>query len=244
MRAEVAPGMADRTMGAIYLVRHGQASFSGADYDDLSPLGHEQARVLGEALGARGIRPDLVLSGRLRRHRQTATACLGAMGLEPTWEEDAGWDEYDHNEVLGGVDPRFRNQAAVAAELAQHENPSRAFQAIFDRAMARWVDAAYHAEYAESWPAFCARIEDALARLHTGLGRSKSAIVFSSGGAISVVCRQLLGLADLRTMSLSGSIANASVTKLVVGGRGLTLSTLNEHVHFERPETKRLITYR
>jgi broad specificity phosphatase PhoE len=31
-------------MGQIYLVRHGQASFGSANYDQLSELGHEQAR--------------------------------------------------------------------------------------------------------------------------------------------------------------------------------------------------------
>ena len=39
----------------ILLVRHGQASFGAADYDQLSPTGHEQSRVLGAALAARGV---------------------------------------------------------------------------------------------------------------------------------------------------------------------------------------------
>ena len=42
-------------MSTILLVRHGQASFGAADYDNLSPTGHEQSRVLGAALAARGI---------------------------------------------------------------------------------------------------------------------------------------------------------------------------------------------
>jgi ABC-type branched-subunit amino acid transport system permease subunit len=33
-------------------VRHGQASFGAENYDALSPLGHRQARLLGEWLGA------------------------------------------------------------------------------------------------------------------------------------------------------------------------------------------------
>ena len=39
-------------MSRILLVRHGQASFGADDYDDLSPTGHEQSRVLGAALSA------------------------------------------------------------------------------------------------------------------------------------------------------------------------------------------------
>ena len=34
-------------MGTLYLVRHGQASFGADDYDQLSPLGHQQALRLG-----------------------------------------------------------------------------------------------------------------------------------------------------------------------------------------------------
>ena len=59
-------------MGAVYLVRHGQASFGKADYDALSETGFEQARVLGESLRARLPRPDALFTGSLRRHRETA----------------------------------------------------------------------------------------------------------------------------------------------------------------------------
>jgi broad specificity phosphatase PhoE len=44
-------------VGVILLVRHGQASFGGADYDVLSPSGERQARRLGAALAARGVQP-------------------------------------------------------------------------------------------------------------------------------------------------------------------------------------------
>ena len=59
-------------MSSILLVRHGQASFGAADYDNLSDTGHEQSRVLGAALAARGVAPDVVVAGEMRRHRQTA----------------------------------------------------------------------------------------------------------------------------------------------------------------------------
>ena len=61
-------------MGAIYLVRHGQASFGAAEYDALSPLGVEQAGILGAALKQRGLSFDRIVSGPMRRHRQTAEA--------------------------------------------------------------------------------------------------------------------------------------------------------------------------
>lgn len=230
-------------MGAIYLIRHGQASFAAADYDDLSPLGREQGRVLGAALRARKIQATHFVCGGMRRHAQTASECLAGMELAAQWEVDDGWNEYDHNDVLAGLDPRYRSQAEIAADLVKHADPRRAFQGLFERAMERWVDVAYHAEYNESWPRFCARVEGALERTVERLGKSENALVFSSGGAISVVLRKLLGLGDTKTLLLSASLANGSVTKLLVGSRGLTLSTFNEHTHFEGDE-RRLISYR
>ena len=58
-------------MGTLYLVRHAQASFSSADDDRLSPLGWQQAQRLSEHLRAHGIRVQRVLTGTLRRHRET-----------------------------------------------------------------------------------------------------------------------------------------------------------------------------
>ena len=58
-------------MGTLYLVRHGQASFGAADYDQLSPLGRQQSERLGAWFRERGLRFDAVLTGTLRRHAQT-----------------------------------------------------------------------------------------------------------------------------------------------------------------------------
>jgi broad specificity phosphatase PhoE len=228
-------------VGTIYLIRHGQASFAASDYDDLSEPGREQGRVLGKALLSRGVDPQIVICGGMRRHAQTATECLTAQAREPVWELDRGWDEYDHNDMLAGLDPRYREQTAVAADMQGQADPRRAFQLIFERAMSRWVSG--DGAYRESWPAFCGRVEDSLERLAARVGKAQTALVFTSGGAISVVLRKLLGLEDTRTLVLSATLANASVTKLIVGGRGITLSTMNEHAHFEGAH-KHLITYR
>ena len=58
-------------MGTLYLVRHGQASFGAADYDQLSELGKRQSLRLGQYLGQRGIAFDAVFTGTLKRHAQT-----------------------------------------------------------------------------------------------------------------------------------------------------------------------------
>ncbi|WP_437671577.1 histidine phosphatase family protein [Sorangium sp. So ce131] len=217
-------------MALIYLVRHAQAAFGAADYDQLSPLGLEQARLVGEALAARVPRVDAVVSGSMKRHRQTAEGCLAAMGNSLLPEELAGWNEYDHREVL----LRAQGHAeAAAAAGAPHANPRRAFQAMFAAAAERWASGVYDAEYAESWPAFRARVSDALRSLAARLGRSQTALVFTSGGPIGAAAGALLGLDAAATLRISWTLVNGGITKLVVGERGVSLSTLNDHAHFE-----------
>ena len=45
-------------MGTLYLVRHGQASFGAADYDQLSELGRRQSVRLGEYFANKGLTFD------------------------------------------------------------------------------------------------------------------------------------------------------------------------------------------
>ncbi len=229
-------------MGTIYLIRHGQASFGRADYDKLSDTGIEQARVLGAALKSRLPRVDAVYTGSMLRHQETATHCLTAMDLAVGWAEEPGWNEYDHNEIVHRFNPMYANQAMLVADMAKGLNPRRAFQDMFASAIERWVNGE-HDDYDESWQSFCTRVQAAMDKTLEDLGASKTALVFTSGGAISVICKQLLRIPDRDIFRLNWTLANASVTKLIYGRRGVHLSTLNEHGHFEG-ELAHLITYR
>jgi broad specificity phosphatase PhoE len=230
-------------MGAIYLIRHGQASFGRADYDELSQLGHEQSRILGAALKPRIPRVDAVVSGGMRRHRQTAAACLEAMGLPPEMQETNGFREYDHDEIIVRYEPRFAQPEALMQELAKTPEPRRAFQAMFGQAMERWIGGQHDADYSESWASFHRRCNEALDRLIAALGGSKTALVFTSGGVISAICRELMQLPDLQAYRLNLTLANCGVTKVIYSERAKYLSSFNEHAHFEGAHQK-LITYR
>lgn len=230
-------------MGTIYLIRHGQASFGTDDYDALSDLGLEQARVLGQALASRVERVDQVLCGGMRRHRQTARGALEAMELEATWADDPGWREYDHVAVLAAYEPRWADQRQMVTELSATPDPRRTFQEAFAAAIARWVSGEHNSDYPESWAGFCGRVDGALHRLRHSLGKSQTALVFSSGGPIAAVAQQLLHLDDRHTYRLNWTLANAGITKLVYSSRELYLSSLNEHAHFEGAQ-RHLLTYR
>lgn len=221
-------------MTQVLLVRHGQASWGAADYDVLSPLGEQQAELLGAALAARGVDgPDVVLHGAMKRQRETARLAAAAAGWGDLVEEDAGWDEMDHHEVLARQPHTFDGDAPTPRE----------FQAWFEAATDRWAGGDHDHEYGESFPAFSRRVEVALAGVVDRLGDEGSAVVVTSGGPVARVTAQLLGGgADLHRR-LAPVVVNASVTKLVVGRRGTTLVSFNDHSHLERPEGG-LVTYR
>jgi broad specificity phosphatase PhoE len=213
-------------VGQLLLVRHGQASWGSEDYDVLSETGWEQSRLLGKALAARGITPHVVITGGMRRHRETAEACLGELSDPPTAQADAGWDEFDHVAMLEALPAPFEGRKPSKAE----------FQEWFESATDRWTGGEYDGEYAESFTVFTERVSEALRRTAQAAG-SGTALVFSSGGPISWATASLI--TDEREVAgrlwrrLNPVCVNSGVTRLVTGRRGTTLVTFNEHHHLD-----------
>lgn len=236
-------------MGTITLIRHGQASFGKADYDQLSELGARQGRELGRWLSQAGIRFDRIVTGRLRRHLQTAEAVCETLNpdLQPDgdWDRDGGFDEYDHNEMLLRFEPRFKDPDFMRALFQDHPNPRQEFQRMFVAAFARWMSGEHNDEYSETWPHFKERCITAVRDLAaSNPERGLHIAVFTSGGPISAICQSLLDLPDGQIAQLNSSIVNASMTKLLFQPRRISLSTLNSYAHFEQVDAKSLITYR
>ena len=212
-------------MAVIYLIRHAQASFGARDYDKLSSLGERQAARLGETLVARGVKPELVLSGSMRRQAQTAELA----GF--TAEVDAGFDEFDHDEVIVAHKPAYRRRAVLLADLSRTGHPHRAFQEMFTTATQRWIDGGDG--YTESFQAFCERSEAAVRRTAERLGKGETAVVFTSGGPIAAVVSRLLSGGDELWAKLNPITINTAITKVLSGQRGLTVVSHNEHGHLD-----------
>ncbi|MEO8053886.1 MAG: histidine phosphatase family protein [Acidobacteriota bacterium] len=228
-------------MASVVLIRHGQASFGAADYDVLSETGRRQARVAGEALRGRLKAVRAVVTGSMRRQRDTAAACLEAMGLPPSWVEDAAWDEFDHEDVLRVYEPRWGDHAQLHRDL-DAAALAGAFESAFHAAVARWTAGTHDAEYRETWPGFLARVDGALARLPQASGGT--VLVFTSGGPISAACRAHLGAADAAAVFAHAfRLANTSVTTLEIGPAGSVLAAFNDHAHLTMRD-EALLTFR
>jgi hypothetical protein len=121
-------------VGVLLLVRHGQGSMGTADYDQLSELGHRQAR----AAGARLVRADLSISqvwcGGLARQQETARAVLAELDRPlRDLRTDVRLDEYDPLGVLGG------DIAGDPFAAATTPSSRRALQTTLDEALGRWI---------------------------------------------------------------------------------------------------------
>ncbi len=235
-------------MGQVFLVRHGQASFGAADYDQLSAHGVEQSRLLGRWFAACKVGVGQVVTGSLKRHRQTAEACMAGLPGAPAagdWRVDPGFDEYDHVEVLAKHAPQLTDPIAAKDALAGEADGKKAFQKIFAQAMARWMGGKHDADYRESWPAFRARCVGAAKRIAASPA-AEAVVVFTSGGPIAAICQELLGMPDERAAMLNFSLANSSVTRLLFSARDarISLSYLNNFAHLEQTGDAQAITYR
>lgn len=234
-------------MSAIYLIRHGQASFGRANYDNLSELGREQAKLLGAALRQRVPDVHRAFVGSMVRHRQTAQACLEMMhagrNIHVQPSEDRGFDEYDHDQLITRFKPRYENKLVLAAELAASLKPRQAFQEMFTQAVTRWIAGEHDSDYDEPWPVFGRRCMGALERVSECLESRQNALVFTSGGTITAIVHTMLGVPNGQAIKMLWTMVNCGVTKIVVGSRGMHLSSFNEHGHFEH-DPKRWLTYR
>lgn len=223
-------------MGVLLLVRHGQASFGADDYDVLSETGWEQGRLLGRWLAERGVVPDAVVRGSMRRHRETLAAMGEARGWSTEPVVDDRWDEFDHLAVV----------AAMGESVEGLDR--RGFQQQFERATARWSagESGDDAEtYAETYAGFVARVRAGFVDAAEQAGSGRTVAVVSSGGVIAAVCADLAdpeadaqGFARLWSR-FNAVLVNSSVTRVVIGSTGARLLTYNEHEHLAGSVTYR-----
>ena len=226
-------------MGIVLLVRHAQASFGAEDYDVLSDLGVTQGPTLGRALAEAGVEPTVVISGSMRRQRETAEGMVKATGWKVPMETDSRWDEFDHLTVV-------ETYAKAAGGIPSVVEDPREFQVLFQRSTGRWASEHYDDEYDETWAAFTHRVRAALADASRAADSGSTVVVVSSGGVIAAAAAMLTNVSD-RPYRLSAAwqrlnavMVNTSVTRVVVGSTGARLLTFNEHGHLPADQ----VTYR
>jgi broad specificity phosphatase PhoE len=230
-------------------VRHGQASFGKEDYDQLSPLGAKQARILAQHLLDIGFHPDAVYSGTMAR--QTATAqemlsCYRAAHRDvPGLEMMSAFDEYDAAAIIEALFPAMvKEDPLLSDDLPKMYVSKDSFRRVFEAAMLRWVTGAFDMPEFESWEALKARVVESLQLIMKRHGKGKTLTVFTSGGAIAASLAHVLGISGERAMRLNWQLLNSSVSRFMYNEERITLAGFNSIAHLELTGDSTLITYR
>ena len=223
-------------MAELVLVRHGQASFGADDYDKLSELGWRQSRWLGEYFAERGIAFDRVVRGSLRRHAETLTGIAEGMGRPLEGEEDARLNEYDAHALLN---------AHLKGEPKPQGGDRREHFRILRGAMYAWTDGTLLGKPGgapfEPFAEFRGRVLAALAAARAG--RAKRVLVVSSGGPISTVLAEVLGMPLRGVVDLNLQTRNTGITELQAGASRIHCVSFNNVPHLDRPDRSGTLTY-
>jgi len=221
-------------MGTLYLVRHGQASFGAADYDQLSELGTRQCQALGQWFAERGVVFEAVLRGTLKRHAQSLAGITDGYGHLPTALEWPGLNEYDSEALLRTVHD---------GPLAEPTTPEvyRAHFRLLRQALARWMAGQTQPEGMPSWPHFTAGVAAALDHVrnsHTGV-----VLLVSSGGPIATAVHHVLGTPMETMVELNMRIRNSALTEFAFTPKRHMLLSYNHLPHLDHPARRGWETY-
>lgn len=212
-------------MGEIVLVRHGQANSRADnedDYDRLSELGHAQAAWLGDWLRATGETFDAVLSGSLRRHRET----VRSMGVEA--EIDDRLNEMDYFNLGRALEETHGVPVPAADGFPDH----------VPQVMRAWHAAEIRGN--ETFAAFEARVTGALVE---AAEEGRRVLCITSGGVIGMAMRHVLGLDPTRLAHVLLPIRNTSIHRLLVRGDQMVLSGYNATPHLDARERRHALTH-
>ena len=202
-------------MGEIILVRHGQANSAAKtedDYDQLSPLGWDQTRLLGDWMRAHDYGFDHVLSGTLRRHRETAES----MGVKA--EEDGRVNEIEY----------YRLSESLLEVKGEPLPTNDTFVDHMPKVLAAWKRA--EIEGNETFEAFEDRIRTLLAEAAVP---GRRVLCVTSGGVIGMVMRQILELDLMKLSKVMLPIWNSSMHRLHVRPNETVLAGYNAIPHLE-----------
>ena len=225
-------------MGMLYLVRHGQASFGEDDYDRLSPLGHKQSQRLGVYLRQRlereGQQIDTVLTGSLRRHKETWEGI--AQGAQ--WHHKAlvwpGLNEYDSQALIAAIHPKPLPKPETPALYRQHFR-------LLRNALQAWMTGKTQPVGMPEYDEFVVGIETALD--HVRQHCAGNALIVSSGGPISTAVGRLLCASHQATIDLNMHIRNTALTELTFNPKRHQLLSYNTIPHLDSAEHQDWVTF-
>ncbi|HWW31301.1 MAG TPA: histidine phosphatase family protein [Steroidobacteraceae bacterium] len=230
-------------MGAIYVVRHGQAAFGTDHYDRLTETGFMQSRLLGAYFALRSIRFDAVFTGTLQRQTETAQGIFEAhpeLGQNARQERLPGLDEYKPEAILTALTGEFPAPAAAAAQ--RDPVVVRDHFRLLRQALLAWAEDRTQPEGMADFKAFqegaVAALVEARERFPDG-----NVLVVSSGGPIAAMVAAAMQAPPAAAVELNLRIRNSSLTEFASTPRRHHLVSFNGLPHLDTNPDLTLTTY-
>ena len=231
-------------MSILLAVRHGQASFDGDDYDQLSARGVEQSHELGVHWAELNLIFDQVYVGPRRRHLQTAHAVAAVYrerGLN--WPELIALpelDEHSGQDVLRRSLPDLMQRDPAIRKMKERlrgdsDTAQRDYLRLFQKVTRMWVRHELSLPDLEAWHEFRSRVQRGFAKITEAAGSKKKVAAFVSGGPVAAALGVALSLDDEKTLELSWVVRNASYTEFLFSRGRFSLVTFNAVPHLTSP---------
>ena len=224
-------------MSEVFFIRHGQASYGSDNYDQLSALGHQQAKWLGEYFANRQQTFDAIIMGDMVRHRETAEGICQGMDLSnPSIDVHPSLNEFDFQTLTQAY------LTSRGESLPPPGTPVPEFYRILKKALISWASGELTDGTPETWDNFEQRTQQNL-RLIQDRPPKQKVLVVSSGGAISMALRFILNAPPETMVNLNLQTRNTGISHCFFNNSGFSLNGFNHTPHLDSPERLDSVTY-
>jgi len=214
-------------VSTLLLLRHGQASFGAAHYDQLTELGERQAVATGRHLARTGARLDEVQVGPRRRHATTAAGALAELSAAPAPVTIASLDEFAEATDVVQVAPRVCGVSAEALSALPRTEQLR----HYETAINAWLQGRIDLPGRLSAAAFRAEVAGWLRALTSRPARSQSVLAVTSAGVIAPAVAEVLDVPVERMAQFTRVLRNASLTEIAFSNGRVSLVSFNGVAH-------------
>lgn len=230
-------------MSKLYFFRHGQASLGADNYDVLSDKGIQQSVLLGDYLVREKVHFDQLFVGPLERQKDTLKAVQEVYAKNqialPEVKVIGGLKEHQGMETmkraLPGLltkDPYLKKLAAATQKKPALRNRNNMLG--FQYFLSEWAAGTIIVDGMPSWKSFRENVKEGLSEILKATQAGQTIGIFSSGGTISAITAECLGLTDEKKVAqLNFSIRNTSFTCFLYNEMYFNLLSFNELPHLK-----------
>jgi broad specificity phosphatase PhoE len=215
-----------------------------ANYDELSPLGEQQAQLLANYLVEQNMRFDQVYVGTLYRHQQTAAAIQRAFQRK-RWTcpliRLADFNEHQSPKVAKWMlqralsNEKHKELDHVRELLAKlsSTDPIRQYLAIFDEVAIAWGSGKIDTSTTNIEPflTFKNRVRTALQKILARHQHGQRICIITSGGPTAAITGEAMHLTNGKIMELNGLVYNASMSHFLYDNNRFSLRQFNSIPH-------------